>query len=69
MEKHEAVNFLRNTGFEPLEKHKATDVRSSSDRCCLAIRHLNAVSLAGRWWPVLVTGYRLRLIYLIISCL
>ena len=25
MEKHKAVDFLRNTGLEPLEKHKATD--------------------------------------------
>ena len=33
----------------------------------LVMRHLNDVSLVGRWWPVLVTGY--RLIYLIISCL
>ena len=32
MEKHKAVNFLRNSGLEPLEKHKATDVGSSSDR-------------------------------------
>ena len=31
---------------------KATDVGS-------AMRHLNDVSLVGRWWPVLVTGYRL----------
>ena len=31
-EKHKAVNFLRNTGLEPLEKHKATDVGSTSDR-------------------------------------
>ena len=26
MEKQKAVNFLRNTGLEPLEKHKAADV-------------------------------------------
>ena len=32
MEKHKAVNFLRNTGLEPLEKHKASDVGLSSDR-------------------------------------
>ena len=32
MEKHKAVNFLQNTGLEHLEKHKATDVGSSSDR-------------------------------------
>ena len=25
-EKHKAVGFLRNTGLEPMEKHKATDV-------------------------------------------
>ena len=31
MEKHKAVDFLRKTGLEPLEKHKATNVRSSSD--------------------------------------
>ena len=31
MEKLKAVNFLRNTGLEPLEKHKAADVGSSSD--------------------------------------
>ena len=31
IEKHKAVDFLRNTGLEPLEKHKATDVGSSSD--------------------------------------
>ena len=31
MEKHKAVNFLRNTGSDPLENHKATDVGSSSD--------------------------------------
>ena len=31
MEKHKVVTFLRNTGLEPLEKHKATDVGSSSD--------------------------------------
>ena len=32
MEKHKAVNFPSSTGLEPLEKHKATDVRPSSDR-------------------------------------
>ena len=32
MEKHKAVDLLRNTGLEPLEKHIATDVGSSSDR-------------------------------------
>ena len=32
MEKHNAVDLLRNTGLEPLEKHKATEVGSSSDR-------------------------------------
>ena len=26
-----SVDLLRNTGLEPLEKHKATDVGSSSD--------------------------------------
>ena len=26
MEYHKAVNFLRNTGLEPMEKHKATYV-------------------------------------------
>ena len=31
IEKHRALHFLRNTGLEPLEKHKATDVRSSPD--------------------------------------
>ena len=31
MEKHKAVTFLRNTGLEPLEKHKATEFGSSSD--------------------------------------
>ena len=31
MEKHNAVDLLRNTGLETLEKHKATDVGSSSD--------------------------------------
>ena len=50
MKKHKAVIFLRNTGLQPLEKHKATDVRLSSD-------HLNDVSLADRWGPVLVPGY------------
>ena len=31
MEENKAVYFLRNNGFESLEKHKATDVGSSSD--------------------------------------
>ena len=31
MEKHKAVDFLRNTGLEPLKKYKATDVGSPSD--------------------------------------
>ena len=30
METHKAVDFFRDTGLEPLEKHKATDVRSLS---------------------------------------
>ena len=32
MEKLKTINFPRNTGLEPLEKHKATDVGSSTDR-------------------------------------
>ena len=31
MEEHKAVDFLRNNGFEPLDKHRATNVGSSSD--------------------------------------
>ena len=31
MEEHKAVDFLRNTGLEPLNKHKAADVEPSSD--------------------------------------
>ena len=40
-----------NKAVDYLEKYKANDVGSSSDR-------LYDVLLAGRWWPVLVTGYR-----------
>ena len=52
-EKHKAVNFLQNTGLEPLEKHKATDVRSMIIGP-LAMRHLNAadgpmVARFGYW--------------------
>ena len=31
LEMCKAVNFLRNTGLEPFEKHKATDVGLSSE--------------------------------------
>ena len=51
LEKHRAVDFLRNTGLEPLEKHRP-----------LARGHLNGISLVGPWWPVLVTGGTLILI-------
>ena len=32
MGKYKAAHFLRNSSLEPMEKHKATDVVSSSDR-------------------------------------
>ena len=54
MEKHKAVDYLRFTGLKITKRH----VPISGNIGPLARSHLYDVSLAGRWWPVLVTGYR-----------
>ena len=52
-EKSQNIGFLSNTGPDPLKNHKAT--KPAFQFWALigtpAKRHLNGVSLAGRWWP------------------
>ena len=51
LEKHKAIGFLSNTGPDPLENHLTIQLATIDPS---AKRHLNGISLTGRWWPALV---------------
>ena len=48
-EKSQNIRFPCNSGPDPLKNHKATKPAFIGPP---AKRHLNGVSLAGRWWPI-----------------
>ena len=54
LKNHKNVGLFSNTGPDSLKNHKTTKPAFNSGP--LLARHLNGVSLAGRWWPAYSGG-------------